>query len=282
MAQPALGLQIRQLEQDLGVDLLVRHSRGVLPTEAGALLHERALSILRQIEATRTDVQALGQSTRETLTLGLSPSLMLQIGPDLLLDAREQMPNVFLSLVEELSFILVETLERGELDITFAYEAAERVGLERRPILEEELLFVTAPAQKTAGGPITFTEALSFDLVLPGPRDLIRRLVQAEADRQGLSLRVPFEAQSISAMKAMAARGAAASIMPYGTAIDELRKGTLVSRRIERPAIKRSLYLLRSLKRPGFRHQAEIDRFLERAQERLFASLGDLATPFRG
>lgn len=279
VAQPALGLQIRQLEQDLGVDLLVRHSRGVLPTEAGALLHERALSILRQIEATRQDVRTLGQTTRETLILGLSPSLMLQLGPDLLLDARAQMPNVFLSLVEELSFILVETLERGEIDIIFAYEVAERVGLERRPILEEELLFVTAPSQATGTGPISFAEALSFDLVLPGPRDLIRRLVQGEAERSGLTLRVPFEAQSISAMKAMSARGAAASIMPYGTAVEELRKGTLVSRRIERPAIKRSLYLLRSLKRPGFRHEAEIDRFLERAQERLFASLGDLATP---
>ena len=47
VAQPALGLQIRQLEDDLGVALLVRHSRGVVPTEAGRLLYDRVVAILR-------------------------------------------------------------------------------------------------------------------------------------------------------------------------------------------------------------------------------------------
>ena len=42
VAQTALGMQIRQIEEDLGVALLVRHSRGVEPTKAGRLLHERA------------------------------------------------------------------------------------------------------------------------------------------------------------------------------------------------------------------------------------------------
>jgi LysR family nitrogen assimilation transcriptional regulator len=46
VAQTALGMQIKQLEESLGVTLLVRHSRGVEPTKAGSLLRERALEIL--------------------------------------------------------------------------------------------------------------------------------------------------------------------------------------------------------------------------------------------
>ena len=58
VAQTALGMQIRQLEEDLGVALLVRHSRGVEPTKAGSLLHTRAVSILKEVEETRKDVRA--------------------------------------------------------------------------------------------------------------------------------------------------------------------------------------------------------------------------------
>ena len=58
VAQTALGMQIRQLEEDLGVALLVRHSRGTEPTRAGVLLHERALAILKMVEETRKEVAA--------------------------------------------------------------------------------------------------------------------------------------------------------------------------------------------------------------------------------
>jgi LysR family nitrogen assimilation transcriptional regulator len=279
VAQPALGLQIRQLEQELGVDLLVRHSRGVLPTEAGRILFERSNTILQLVQDTQQEIKSLGTVEREVLSLGLTPSIMLQIGTDMLLDAREAMPGVFLSLSEELSFVLVEALERGELDLAFAYEVAERPGLTLQPVLEEELVYVSAPDKALAGETISFPEALSRDLVLAGEKDSVRRLVEAAAERLSLQVRVPFEAQSVSAMKAVVARGAAASILPYGTAVDELKRGTLVSRRITGPAIKRTLYLVRSSRRSTYRHEAEIESYLNRVQERLLTSLGNLAEP---
>ncbi|MFY9734197.1 MAG: LysR family transcriptional regulator, partial [Rhodoplanes sp.] len=95
VAQPALGLQIRQLEDDLGVALLVRHSRGVVPTEAGRLLYDRAVAILAQLAEARGEVAALGRGSRETVTLGLSPSLMLLVGSDLMVNARRVIPDVF-------------------------------------------------------------------------------------------------------------------------------------------------------------------------------------------
>jgi LysR family transcriptional regulator, nitrogen assimilation regulatory protein len=279
VAQPALGLQIRQLEQELGVDLLVRHSRGVLPTEAGRILFDRANTILQLVQEAQQEIKSLGTIEREVVALGLTPSIMLQIGSDMLLDARESMPGVFLSLSEELSFVLVEALERGELDLAFAYEVTERPGLVLQPILREELVYVAAPSKAPAGETITFSEALNQDLVLAGEKDSIRRLVEASAERLSLPVHVPFEAQSVSAMKAVVSRGAAASIMPYGTAIEELKRGMLVSRRITEPAITRTLYLIRSSRRGTFKHEAEMESFLIRVQERLLMSLGRLANP---
>jgi LysR family nitrogen assimilation transcriptional regulator len=276
VAQPALGLQIRLLERDLGVALLVRHSRGVTATAAGRLLYERAAGIVQSVEETRRAVMALGDAPSETVVLGLTPSIMNQVGPDLLIDARDQAPNVFISLVEEMSFALVEALERGEIDLALAYEVPDRQSLNRCALLDEEVLFVTAPGDP-ASATIAFTEALGHELVLAGERDPVRRLVQVEAERRGLPLKVSFEAQSISAMKSVVARGHAASFMPYGSAIEELRGGTLLARRLTDPAIRRTLYRVRPSKQPPFHNEAAIQDVLARAQRRLVASLGTLA-----
>jgi len=276
VAQPALGLQIRLLERDLGVPLLVRHSRGVEATAAGRLLYERATGIVQSVEETRRVVMALGDANRETVVLGLTPSIMNQVGSDLLIDAREHMPNVFISLVEEMSFALIEALERDEVDMVLAYDVPERPSLQRRLLFAEEVLFVTAPCGGPVPATITFTEALQHDLVQAGDRDLVRRIVQTEADRRGLPIKVTFEAQSISVMKSVVARGLAASFMPYGTAIDELRTGALVARRVTDPIIRRTLYMVRPSKRPAFRNEDAIQDVLDRAQTRLVGSLGAL------
>lgn len=278
MAQPALGLQIRQLEQDLRTELLLRHSRGVVLTEAGKLLLERARRILQEVEDARRDVQALSGTDQEMLALGLTPSIMLQIGPDLLLDAKDVIPSVSLSLVEELSHGLVLALERGEINIAFAYGVDEpRAGIERRAIFEEELLFVTAATGETLAPTITLAEALDHDLVQAGERDMVQRLLKIAAEKFSIPLRIPYEAQSIPAMRTLVVRGAAASVMPYGTAIEELRAGKLVARRISDLPVKRTLYLIKAGNAPALRQQEAIDQFLETITEHLLESLGPLA-----
>jgi LysR family transcriptional regulator, nitrogen assimilation regulatory protein len=75
IAQPALGLQIRQLEQQLKVQLLVRHSRGVELTEAGVILLERARDILERVEMARAAVRDSAPAQGERITIGMAPSI---------------------------------------------------------------------------------------------------------------------------------------------------------------------------------------------------------------
>ena len=284
VAQPALGLQIRQLEQDLKIELLRRHSRGVVLTEAGRLLLERARRILLEVEEARRDIKALSgqEQDLEILVLGMTPSIMLQIGPDILVDAKNELPGVALSLVEELSHVLMQTLDRGDIQIAFAYGAEEpRPGILRQPILEEELLFVTAATAQKLPDTLTLAEALNHDLVQAGERDMVQRLLKTAAEKFSLPLHIPYAAQSIPAMRTLVVRGAAASMMPYGTAIEELRAGLLVGRRISDLPVKRTLYLLTSANAQPLRHQAAIDAFLAKIADTLLASLGPLARRIR-
>ena len=285
VAQPALGLQMRQLEQELGVTLLDRHSRGVATTPAGQVLYERALEMLDLVERTRRDVAAAAPDAVETITLGLSPSLMQLLGTDLLVRVRQEIAGLALDLVEEFTFVLLEMLARRELDLALAHEVPATPGLERTPWLREELLLLTAPGEAAAPGPgrfagsVTLAEALERDLVLAGRRDMVRRIVEIEAERIGRPARVAFEVQSVQAVKILVADGLGATILPYGTAVAELRDGTLAGFRIRAPCLERTLYLVRPEKRPARAQEEKLMALLERMRERLFARLGPLARP---
>ncbi len=281
IAQPALGVQIRHLETELGVDLLVRHSRGVTATQAGALLCERARKIIAEVEATERELKSLGASKTDHVVLGVPPSLMLLLGPDLLIDARADMPGVHLSLVEERSVVLLDALDRGQINIAFCWNVADRPDLERVALLEEDLLLVTAACDGGGSGPVSLAEALTHDLVIAGERGVIRNIVQSEARRLSLTMRLAYEVHSIGSMKALIARGGGATIMPFSLAPREIAAGDLLARRIDRPAITRTLYLVRPAKRAPFSHEDEITRFCEGVASRLLTACGPYARALR-
>lgn len=274
LAQPALGAQIRQLEKELNVALILRHSRGVSPTEAGRLLYERAKKILREVEDVRAEVQSLGAGKKDSIVLGLSPSIMLLIGAEVLLEAKREMPGVFLSLSEERSNVLADALERDQLDVILAYNIGGRAGFERQAILEEDFVFVTSPENAPNAPTVSLAEALEAELVIGGERGLIRSIVEAEAQRLSLKLRVAFEVHSINSMKSLIARGVGASVMPYSLAAEELRAGKLVGRKIDRPALTRTLYAVMPAGRHGHAPDGEMMRFVKKLEERILAALG--------
>lgn len=279
VAQPALGLQIRQLEEDLGSVLLIRHSRGVEPTAAGKILFERARKILQLVDETRAEMLALRGAMSETLRLGITPSIMNLIGYDLMVEARKDLPQVFISLTEELGYVLIDAMKRGELDLALAYEVEDEPTLSATPIFEEELLFVTA-LPDVPQGPIAFADALAYPLAIACERDMVRRLIENAAGPKGLKLRVAFEVNSPLAMKNMVLRESVSSILPYGSVADEVEAGRLHVRRIAGRMIARRLYLVRPAGRPAFQQEAVIAAFMERMIGKLSAAGGELIQPF--
>ena len=256
VAQPALGLQIRQLEEELGVRLLIRHSRGVSATEAGKLLYERASEIRRMVDATRQEIMSGNNVTAEAITLGLTPGLGKLFGAELMRQVRDGMEGVSLSVVEEMSFVLVDAIERGEVHLALAYEVADRPGLVRDALLDEELLFVTSDMSRT--DEISFVEVLDHKLALAGERDHVHQLVSRAAEAIGRVPKIGFEVSSISIMKSLVMEGSVASVMPYGSVIGELKRGELTGRRIVGGGLVRTLYLVHSLRRPPLVHEDEL------------------------
>lgn len=278
LAQTALGMQIRQIEEDLGIALLVRHSRGVQPTKAGHLLHARALAILKLIDETRKEVQACSGVEDETIRFGITPALMLASGTEIALTVREHLPGVFLSMVEAMSHILFDTLSRGEVDFILCYDVPDLPQFSRTALLQDDMVLVTLPGRRK-GEPITLSDALKHDLAMPEQGDTVRTVVTRTARDLGLDVKIVHEVRSISAMKSLVLRGAAASILPYFSVIEELRAGTLDARPIIAPNIRRTLFLASSTQHGRFRNEAGLARAVRASLSGLIEALGPLAHP---
>jgi LysR family nitrogen assimilation transcriptional regulator len=278
VAQTALGMQIKQLEESLGVPLLTRHSRGVEPTPAGTLLRERATEILKLVEQTRKDVSAGRDHETESIRLGITPALMLIVGTEIAMVARERLPGVSLSLVEAMSHVLTETLARGEADFILCYDVPKLPLVSRTPILQDDLVLVTLPGE-TMRQPIDFAEMLRLDLAMPEEGDTVRVAVAKAAREMKRDLRIAYEVRSISAMKNLVSRGAAAAVLPYFAVIDEVRDGKLDARQIVEPSIRRTLYLAASDQRGPFRNADGLASAIRTALTIVTDALGPLAHP---
>jgi LysR family nitrogen assimilation transcriptional regulator len=275
IAQPALGMQIKQLEETLEVTLLIRHSRGVSPTAAGEKLFQRAVQILDLVEIARRETRG---DVGETVRFGLTPSLMQIIGPELLLQVSERARQLAFSMSEEMSHILVDSLHRAELDLILAYEVPDAPAFWKRALYQEDLVLVTA-AGNAGDAPITFAEAMAGPLILPERRDGVRALVEKTAAEHALAIRLAHEIRSIPGIKTMIARGSAAGILPYGTVLAEVSAGILYARPIVAPVLRRTLYLAGSRKAGQFTSLPIIRDLISASMRTLSAAMAGLGHP---
>lgn len=279
VAQPAVGLQIRQLEEELGVPLFIRHARGVSPTAAGRQLYQRALQILDLVTLAVSEVKTTASNERAPFVVGLTNGIMSLLGHQVLFDAETELPHLHVSLVEEMSSVLIDAIDRGEIDAALAYDAPESPNYRRIPLLEEEVVYVRAGTEDREPGPISFTSILDLALVLPNERDVIRSRLQTIADQMKLSMRIGYEVSSIAMLKRLVADGGVASVMPYASVREEVESGLLHIRRIIEPVPLRRLYLLHSTHRGPMVNDGDLFDILQAALSCFTEALGELVRP---
>ena len=274
VAQTALGIQIRNLEEELGVELLDRHSRGVTPTPAGAELDAYAVQVLGLLSEARQSMRKFSGLAATDLTLGLTPSSMRLVGDDILVDLARMIPNVTLHLVEEFSFILMRLLEKGEISCALTFSSDHDPRLAQWRLMEEDLFYLTSPDQAPPGDTIAFRDVLKADLALTGRLDAVVRLIDENAQRMGLKVNIAYEVQSIRAVKNLVAKGIAATVMPYGAAEGELRAGVLQARLITTPSVTRTLSFVYPKDMAAVTETPEFRAFVYTIVERLHAAPG--------
>lgn len=123
LSQAALTKSLKELEGEIGAELLIRSYRGVQLTAAGKILQERAGVAYRQLDIARSEIQALTGQGHVRLAVGVTPMVVLSVLPDVWTHFRRLKPEVSLNLREGLPSLVAPALLEGALD--FAVVMAE-------------------------------------------------------------------------------------------------------------------------------------------------------------
>jgi LysR family nitrogen assimilation transcriptional regulator len=247
VAQPALSKQVAALETELGTALLVRSTRGVTPTDAGLAFYAQAQAILRQIGRVPDEVRSAAGNPTGLIGVGMPFSVSGLVAPALVAAAREHLPGVTLSITQGVSGYLEELVASGRLNLSLLYERAQPARhIEERTLLVEDLFLVTAnerPAKGARDDTVTLREAARYPLVLPGPANTTRRIVEQAFAREGARLDLLAEMDAPWTVRAMVAAGMGAAIMSRAALHPDTEAAGLRFRRIVRPSLTRALNL---------------------------------------
>ncbi|MGP0050818.1 MAG: LysR family transcriptional regulator [Solirubrobacteraceae bacterium] len=147
MSQPPLTVRLRTLENELGVELLRRHGRGVEPTAAGRVFAERARRLLAEIDDTADAVRSVGHGVSGHLTVAVGGSVSPHLLADLLGQFSAQAPEVSLTVTDRHDADVLDRVAHGEADAGLLHLAAGDLtarmrGLETAVAAREPLVVV--------------------------------------------------------------------------------------------------------------------------------------------
>lgn len=256
IAQPALSQHLKRLEEELETPLLLRTARGIVPTESGERLAEKARDLLRQADAIGEAIRGIEMTPTGPVTIGIPTSLGMMLSIPLALAVRQDLPQVRLRVVEGLSGHTLEWLQGGQVDLALIFGAAGIAGLSMTEVASESLHLV-APAGdpkldalRDASSCVTFQSLRGLPLILPGHPHGVREEVERAARDQGISLDVVLEMDALDHIKALVAAGAGYTILSKRVATSGIGRDTVETAPIEGPKIVRTIHLAHSSNRP--------------------------------
>lgn len=254
IAQPALSQHVRNMEIDLGVELLFRSPQGVRPTEAGETLLRHARVMLGQMEVAREAVRGQQSEPEGEVRFGLPGTISQMLCVPLITEARRRYPKVKLRVAEAMSGFVLDWLREGKIDLGVLYRTVTDKGLEARRVLSEDLCLLgpVAPmgAPHPAAGPVPFAQAAGLTLILPSPGHGLRDLIEERAAAEAVRLTTVIDLDTYGQIKLLVEGGLGYAILPAAAVQREVEEGRLKTWPMGVPVLTRDLHVVRPSDRP--------------------------------
>lgn len=264
IAQPALTQQIRQLEEELEIQLLHRSAQGVLATDAGKTFYEHAQAILKQVGDAKSAVAQSAAKPAGTVALGIPQSVSGALALPLLVAVRETYPEISLQLTEEISGNLIEQLRAGRINLAVLFDDGQLNAFSTTPLVEEEMMFVTRAdsALALAEGPVELADAIHAPLILPSLQHGVRPRIETIVRGAGLSIDNCMDINSIAILRSAILADLGATILPAAPLLSDIERGLMRAHPISSVDISRTVVLCSSRNIPLTNAAAAVERLV--------------------
>lgn len=261
LTQPAISMQVRQLEQRLGLALLERLGRRVTPTAAGLELLAHAGRIDSAVDGALAAMAVHAGGTVGRVRLATGATACIYLLPPVLRDLRSRLPGLEIVVSTGNTPDILRALEENLLDLALVTLPVSGRALQVAPLLDDGFVAI-ASAESPALPPTVMPRDLADrPLVLYEPGANTRHLIDDWFRAAGLLPRPVMELGSAEAIKRLVGAGLGCSLLPR-TAIDGDGVGSL-QRRPLAPPLTRQLGLVRRRDKTVDAALAETIRALE-------------------
>lgn len=229
VAQPSLSLQIKNLEDSVGVSLFERHARGVHPTHAGERFYEDCRRILGDIESAAQNMREFATGVSGALDVGLIPTVTKGVIAQVLPAFTEELPNVDVRVVEAFSGTLTNWVMSGELDFAVVTEPPRHDGLEMRVLSSEPLAMISGrKTGLTHLEPVALENLPSVNLVMPSPQHSLRTMLERYIKVGNIKIERVIEIDGLYGSLEFIRNSDFSGIFPVTTIVRDLLEGDFI------------------------------------------------------
>jgi DNA-binding transcriptional LysR family regulator len=229
LTQPAVSLQIKALEEDLGAQLFDRSGAEVQLTAVGEALLEHARRSHELLLQAEHEIAALGGAQAGKLTLGASTTIAQYVLPHLLGEFCEKHPRVLPTLMSGNTEHIVEALREQKIALGFIEGPPRTRDVRTEPFLHDELVLIVPAAHEWAEqGRVAGSEIAAAPLLMRERGSGTRRIVEMALEHHGIkrrSLRVVMELDSTEAIKSAVEAGLGVGFVSRWAIAKDLRLG---------------------------------------------------------
>ncbi len=215
-AQPSLSRQIRDLEYEVGAQLITRSARGIELTAAGRVFLDHARLALAQVDAAGEAARRAAQPAKPSFALGFLTGQEIDWLPEAIRLLRDELPNIDITVSSEYSPDLADALVRGKLDVAFLRPETQATNLVFKLVTKEPLVVVLPSDHRLASHQAINPQDIAGEtfISVSNTAPVLRRVIDDYLRRSGIGIKPDHEVDHLAMAVSLVASTRGVALLP--------------------------------------------------------------------